>query len=494
MLASTLPAEQGSTWGESFDNRFRDTWIVETPLAEHWGKKELPPPAIKCEKEEHCAHPTDSAPGDVDMGLRACHDDSDCTTFSGSFCRELASSVKHEGDRPKKLCVGHSDALLDELYRAILEGKKTVDITSLSPPDGRFEAAVRNAITRLSERDNPPQVRMLFGVPLNANSSVPQLLASYTRDVKDASKLSLVVAIAAQSVTSWNHSKIVATDGNAALVGGSNMWTKDYLNSRPVHDVSVRVHGGAAADAQRFVNRLWKSVCADQKLLHRAKSVGPLVGDDGCLPAFESAPSTAQDGVPIIAVGRLGDIDKGAQAGDAALVAMIKASKTSVRIVQQDIGPPKVAGVKLAPWPTAILEAIGLAAMRGVAVEIVVSSPGKAGVYGNGWSIDDINRQIAAAAGISDVSKLCDKVRVTGFRSSKDGQWVDRDGEAVQFVHSKIIIVDSSAFYVGSQNIYTANLQEFGYIIDDAATTKSFESTYFDKLWSYSKAGVTCSK
>ena len=62
---------------------------------------------------------------------------------------------------------------------------------------------------------------------------------------------------------SWNHAKIVSVDGVEALVGGHNMWPADYLVDDPVHDLSMRVHGPAAASAAHYADRLWDYVCAN---------------------------------------------------------------------------------------------------------------------------------------------------------------------------------------------------------------------------------------
>ncbi|WP_369421121.1 hypothetical protein [Coxiella-like endosymbiont] len=51
-------------------------------------------------------------------------------------------------------------------------------------------------------------------------------------------------------------------------------------------------------------------------------------------------------------------------------------------------------------------------------------------------------------------------------------------------------MVDDRLFYVGSNNLYPSNLQEFGYVIDNKELTQEFLNQYQNKLWYYSKA--TC--
>ncbi|WP_253992554.1 phospholipase D-like domain-containing protein [Myxococcus qinghaiensis] len=56
----------------------------------------------------------------------------------------------------------------------------------------------------------------------------------------------------------WNHSKIVASDGTEALVGGHNLNMDLFTSYPPVHDVSVVMHGEAALGSQRFLDQMWE--------------------------------------------------------------------------------------------------------------------------------------------------------------------------------------------------------------------------------------------
>jgi hypothetical protein len=49
------------------------------------------------------------------------------------------------------------------------------------------------------------------------------------------------------------------------------------------------------------------------------------------------------------------------------------------------------------------------------------------------------------------------------------------------------VIVDDQAHYVGSQNLYDANLAEFGVVVDDQAATQKFIADYYSKLLQFSK-------
>jgi hypothetical protein len=43
------------------------------------------------------------------------------------------------------------------------------------------------------------------------------------------------------------------------------------------------------------------------------------------------------------------------------------------------------------------------------------------------------------------------------------------------------------AFYVGSQNVYPARLQELGFIVENPAASARLKSDYLDPLWSHSR-------
>ena len=49
--------------------------------------------------------------------------------------------------------------------------------------------------------------------------------------------------------------------------------------------------------------------------------------------------------------------------------------------------------------------------------------------------------------------------------------------------HAKVWIVDDQVFYIGSDNIYPAYLQEFGHIIGHQPTTARFILDYWEGVW-----------
>lgn len=519
VLEALAPHEpmRGKTWNVSHDNRLEGDWLVQTPVEALWGApvSDLLVPA-RCTSD--C---------DADFERKRCETNADCG--DQGECRAVSATVTTPGQAPRKLCVGHSDALYEQVYELMIRGERYVDVTSLTKPDGAFKAAIRNALTYLAKKPNPPQVRLLFAafphpMATNTKTELKELTAGI---VKDAPNSPIQVSFGAFRSSdfpfSWNHAKIVAIDGKEALVGGHNLWSKHYLDIDPVHDTSMHVRGTAAADAQRFANQMWDYTCNNMtwstyltwSVWANKFTRGSI--RDGCLTPFDLTPPEGPSSTTIISVGRLGTgiVKKGVDGNqaDVALRALIRSARHTLRILQQDIGPLKlpVFGVPIANWPDAELAEIGDALGRGVEVFIVVSnenasagglSPLEA-QYWNGWSLHDIARRIrdfmertpGVPKGAALRELLCEKLHVASLRYGPDATWPS----GVPFAsHDKGIAVDEQGFYVGSQNLYPAGLQEFGYIVDDSRATRTYLNAVWSNVWQYSQTaaisgrGATC--
>merc|ERR1711871_1163697 len=62
----------------------------------------------------------------------------------------------------------------------------------------------------------------------------------------------------------------------------------------------------------------------------------------------------------------------------------------------------------------------------------------------------------------------------------------DAQGSRSMGLHTKFWIVDESAFYIGSQNLYPNNLAEYGLIIDEADVANEAENILWKPLWAAS--------
>jgi len=471
---------RGVTWDVSRDNSFAPDWIVQTPLAAYWGQPAGALPIVTtCAGDARC---------DPDFDLRACDSQADCT-FGGT-CTAVAATVAQPGQVARKLCVGHSDAIYDQIYALLVTAHSSIEISTLTPPDGRFEAAVRNAITFIGDRD--VRVRVIFGAVIGDDSvGTADVLHSLTRDLGAAPHVRVAVGEVRDGPLTWDHAKVIAVDGATAIVGGHNMWTRHYLQAAPVHDLSMQITGSAALHAVHFVDALWRHTCTPPLELG---SYTEISGDGGCDETPLAEPAAATGTAHVITVGRLGAL--GDNAADDAIVALVDSAQTSLRLSLQDVGPVGAG----AAWPDAYLQALAAAIERGVDIQIVVTnlsarpdglSAGSSS-YSNGWTPADLVAHVgayASAHAMHVASDLCSHLHVAALRQGADDTW---PSGATFANHAKLAIADDATFYLGSQNWYPANLVELGFIVDDAAATQQLRDGYFTKAWTESARDVTC--
>jgi len=184
-----------------------------------------------------------------------------------------------------------------EFERALVEVVQAAfyrcDIASLNSPDPDWAKAILGAIdtamTDYRNRSQPTQFRFLFGqtpiTPVGEPWNLIDFKAAIIRlfrarsahwevmpeiwigrfyelesGLLDALKHKLfpasIISDAGTKMT-WNHSKIVAVDGFASLVGGHNLNMDLFRSYPPVHDVSVVIHGAAAFGSQQYLNQMW---------------------------------------------------------------------------------------------------------------------------------------------------------------------------------------------------------------------------------------------
>jgi len=476
-------AMRGHTWDVGTTNELGSNWILQTPSAQYWGQPVAAlPVASSCAGQPSC---------DPDFDLLACTSQADC--IDGGTCTPVHATVTSPGAAPRSLCVGHTDAFVDRIYDAVVGAKSIVDLTSLGAPDGRFAAALRNAVTLLAHSGHPVRVRLLYGAVLGDSTVTSDVLASLVRDVPAGSPVRVAVAAYRDTLTSWNHAKMIAVDGALAIVGGNNLWTQHYLQAAPVHDLSLEVRGVAAAQASTFANELWRHACVP---LNGTSTIANFpAATSVCDEQFALPPAPATGTVRAITVGRLGTL--GDAASDDAMLALVDAAQTTLRLSLQDLGPIG----RGSAWPEPYLRALVAAVGRGVDVDLVLSNVGAipgglsagSASYSNGWTPADVVMKLADYAAAhpellpsgSDVrTLLCAKLHVTALRPSNDDAWPS----GAHFAnHAKLVIADDAAFYLGSQNWYPTNLFELGYIVDDTTAAHQLVDTYYTPLWTASR-------
>lgn len=512
-LAKSDPsgAYAGITYDLTRGNVLGRDWLIQSP--NRWGRpaSDLP------------YYPLDCKDCDRDILLPSCSTDTDCA--GGGVCGTIWPLPGSPRGADRKVCFGHSDALLVDVHDLVAAARQSVDINLLQPaPDTRFLGALRNALNDLARSRRPVSVRIIVGQypPDEANASA--FLSELTSELRDIPRARLTVSVAAMrscAVTedcdsySWNHAKIVTVDGREAMVGGHNMWSPDYLVDNPVHDLSMRVRGPAAASASRFADRLWQYVCASVgkkasiSLANFASGQSVPANECPVAPAPIS-PSRAAGGVPILAVGRLGaGITKDfANQSELARDLMLGAAQHSIRIVQQDLGFSFGRADTLFPDST-IDRLVDFLRRRDGHIYIVLSNLGAAGnsgsTYSNGVTLealarhlrDAVQRRVEAKDPLSRYeirrgpdpvnALLCERVHLAPFRFGPDATWPS--GKTISN-HSKLWMVDDRVFYIGSDNMYPVNLQEFGYIVDDKKAAADILDAYWKPLWQWSQRAV----
>jgi murine toxin len=186
---------------------------------------------------------------------------------------------------------GEFETALEEVVQT---ARFRCDISSLNCPDpdwgGIILGAMDTALSTRMGRTAPTQFRFLFGqTPLNPIGEPPnytlfkQALIRLVRDrgqhwerlpdiwlgrfyrlregFLDALQLKVFgndsMFSSDDTKMTWNHSKIVVTDGVEAMAGGHNLNMDLFRSYPPVHDVSAVVHGPGAAGAQGYLDQLW---------------------------------------------------------------------------------------------------------------------------------------------------------------------------------------------------------------------------------------------
>jgi phosphatidylserine/phosphatidylglycerophosphate/cardiolipin synthase-like enzyme len=279
------------------------------------------------------------------------------------------------------------------------------------------------------------------------------------------------------------------------------MWSPDYLVKDPVHDLSMMVEGPAAHTAQRFADALWGSVCArapkDGVNEHVAFFGRRAHDKDDCVKTADLPDDTeAAGGVPILAVGRLA---RGIAPvfADQSLIArdlMLGAATRTIRMVQQDVAFAIIGGIDRS-WPESALDEFAdLMVKKNGEVYLVLSNlgaTGPVGTYSNGVSLETVAQKIkdvaAQRSGLKDPelsTLLCQRFHLAPLRFGPDAAWPD--GKPIG-THAKFWMVDDRVFYIGSENLYPTDLQEFGFIVEDAKAAAALRKAYWDQAWKWSR-------
>jgi phosphatidylserine/phosphatidylglycerophosphate/cardiolipin synthase-like enzyme len=430
--------------------------------------------------------------------------------------------------------------MLDTIRSIVANAETTVDVSSLAGvADGGFREALIAGVREADAAGRRPLVRLVWGHQPAAPFSKLTLKALYRDLTAAAPNLKIVVALHKNTLISngfaWNHSKIVAADGEVAFASGINMWSASYLQStNPVTDVGVVVRGPAAADAHRFLDVIWTELCTYPTWsLKHSNTLVPDKGGARCPAHRAPAATPAVGNIRVLAVGRAGYSKTGLASGtldpnevsqadrkdsgcmvpplpntmngdphwdgsnpsDTALRALVKSAKHKVVISQQEA---TFSCLRDPSYDVRLFDALARKVAAGIPVTIIVSNENGAISTLEGYSANPQNtvtvmhnrlRKLLGSDAAA-TKAACSSLTIDRFRYSNAATWPNGKEPAL---HGKVIAVDDAAFYVGSQNAYPNQLQEFGYIIEDPSAMADFRRDYLDPMVRYSsRAPLAC--
>jgi len=435
--------------------------------------------------------------------------------------------VKDAEQTPPKW--SHSDWFPSDLANLLAKTEVWCDFASLAIPDGKFEDLIIDALRIVAQRSIDTNkkivVRFLFAHYITEPVNCDAVMKKFTAGLPTNSKLCIWVGAWRRGMC-WNHAKIVAVDGKEVYTGGHNLRDDVYLQNDPIHDTSIHLKGDIAVQSHMYMNTQWTFI-RDRQASWMGWFVDKIYPDDWLLPSvtrvtisewpkskssvyaplFEkdtiptSLPDSEDIVVPILSLGRYGNIVDDARPSDDSFIAMFNAATSSIKFILQDLGPFTliVLGKKIVykTWPKAYLRTFSKAMFeRDVDIEIILSNPGSGddtgrGNYSNGWSCEEVcaeiiktmKEQFPDASDEQLKKKITDNLRVCGLKNKFGNKWQSNKWVGL---HSKVFIVDDVCTYVGSQNLYLFDLAEWGVAIDNKKTTTEIKSELWDPMWNAS--------
>lgn len=486
------PNAEHRAWEVTEGNALDENWLIETP--DCWGAEFA-----------SCASPDD-------------------TRTEGT--QQFLAAIKSD--------LGNATASVDIstlLHCGALSCPENENGENFGFPTGAFHTAIVEGLGDAAKRKSPPekiQVRILAGKPSSRNFDIGnagQYLELLTGDLQQyfgdddeesIDRLEITVMIQATAATSWNHSKIIAVDGKTAIVGGQNLWADDYDGPNPVADVTMRVRGSAAESAQLYLDELWGS--------RTRIGVQPCAGfytastqnDFECPVSHTKVDESSPGDVKVLSVGSRGVRmvpEFGAGASDKefnetlcpgattnrgylrqnpdllALWTLIETANESVYISAQQLNS------FVCSEDDELFDILAKKLFDDVKVRIVVTGHDAADYTQSDqvWLPEIIEpllgRQVPGETEELSAEQLCANLQLAPLRH-QFGSHTWSNGEAVRN-HAKVVMVDEAAFYIGSRNLYLAELQEFGYMIEDDDAARDLVDEYFDPMWTASKSAAT---
>lgn len=286
---------------------------------------------------------------------------------------------------------------------------------------------------------------------------------------------------------SWNHAKIISADGKSVMTGGHNLLSEAYLGEFPVFDISMLAEGHAAYAAQIYLDYLWK---------YGGKTDGNYVGELARrYLKKQEAVSGRGEKIPMLAAGRGAAVksletyykEAHSEPSDEIFLELFQMAERKICISQQTIDET------LGVLPE-VIKAWAKAILRGVEIQIVVSCGGaivKAASGYRGMTPRQVKKKIlnelSKIAGEKEAEELINR-RIHAANLHYNMEERGYPGKRKEGVpnHAKFVMIDDSVFYIGSQNQYKCNLNEFGIFAESRGKCMELKKVYWDPLWKYS--------
>ncbi len=531
-LNETYPSYSGITYTKPSNNYLSSQWLIQTPNV--WGKN--------MSTYNLGVIPSSGNSVDPEFYMPTCKTSDDCNGYRVCSTPNYTTDIK--GNK-KSLCTVPADTILSSVYRVITSAQKSVDILTLQPmsmvhssfSSEAFTATITNALISLAKKTiktgDSIQIRFMQGSfgPITTKETQPNVTAERQRlhalKWSQHIYLSHIVAalpkgnhlnISVGSMRScengvkpcgnheeqkdiylnfaWNHGKIITVDNQTVMFGGHNLWGNDYLQKKPVNDLSIEISGPVAIAATKYANTMWDYTCKNHGLISNLfYSYKNGAYSTACLPDISTEQkftSQKSGDIPVSAMsvsklnnGVLGD---DADQSEIARVYAFNSATKSIKISQQALFQIGIGDYIrrpiLHPIMTkdgTVMQALANAITKGVSVYIVTSSLG--GTEYTSYVDLKYIRNYMSNLLISkhnltpkQVAHILNKNLHLGVISYDGNEMHDQS-------HNKVWIVDDHIFYNGSHNIYPSSLQQFGVIIDSKAATKLLEDKLWNPLW-----------
>ncbi|WP_194927098.1 phospholipase D-like domain-containing protein [Catenulispora pinisilvae] len=186
--------------------------------------------------------------------------------------------------------------------------------------------------------------------------------------------------------------------------------------------------------------------------------------------------------------------------------ALIEAAKSSIILSQQDVFGGcygKLPFYRLPYMDLQLFDDLARKMAQGVKVRIVVSTPRQPDDYSVldslGQEEEGLRQRIMVVTGMdeSQATQLMHRtLQLASLRTSEGSTWEGKQNgitckqgsdSCTYALHTKLVMVDDKAFYIGSRNLYSAMEQDHGYIIEDAAAAQQLHQKFLDPEWKFSK-------